>query len=115
MWTRTKDYSYRSNAIFCVCHKGPLASFKLHAGVYGDAKDNNLDGIQQHILNLYYLVNLYDLILKQFISKGRCVIMDSVYMSYIMTQIGRFKFSMNMAGVAKVNLTGANTKVLLIP
>ena len=79
---------------------GPLSTFKLHARVYGGAKDDNLNGIHSNTSNLQKWVNLYDLILQPFKGKGRCVTMDSVYMSEIMAQIGRFEWKMNMVGTA---------------
>ena len=42
--------------------------------------------------------------------KGRCVTMDSAYMSDIMAQIGRFEWEINMMGTSQVNWTGANAK-----
>ena len=93
----------------CVTH-GPLATFKLHARVYGGAKDDDLDGIHTHTTNLQKWVNLYDLILKPFKGKGRCVTMDSAYMSDIMAQIGRYEWKLNMVGTAQVNRTGADAK-----
>ena len=48
--------------------------------------------------------------LQPFKGKGRCVIMDSAYMSDIMTEIGCNEWHMNMVGMAQVNCTGANTE-----
>ena len=90
--------------------KGRLDKFKLHARVYGGAKDDNFDGIHNNPANLQKLVNLYDLILQPFKGKCRCVTMDSAYMSDIMAQIGRFELKMNMAGTSQVNQTGADAK-----
>ena len=78
--------------------------------MYGGAKDEDLDGIHDHTSNLQKLVNLYDQILKPFKGMGRCVTMDSAYMSDIMAQIGRFEWEMNMAGTSQVNRTGADAK-----
>ena len=93
----------------CVTH-GPLATFKLHARVYGGAKDDDLDGIHDHTSNLQKWVNLYDRILKPFKGMGRCVTMDSAYMSDIMAQIGHYEWKLNMVGTSQVNRTGANAK-----
>ena len=78
--------------------------------MYGGAKDNNLDGIHDNTSNLQNGVNLYDLILQPFKGKGRCVTMDSAYMSDIMAQIGRYEWCMYMVGTARVNCTGADAK-----
>ena len=90
--------------------KGSLSIFKLHAHVYGGAEDDNLNGIHNNTSNLQKWLNLYDLILQPFKGKGRCVTMDSTYMSDIMAQIGRFEWKMNMVGTAQVNRTGVNAK-----
>ena len=66
---------------------GPLTSFKLHARMYDGAKDDDLDRIHENTLNLQKWVSLYNLILKQFKGKGRCVTMDRLYLSDIMAQI----------------------------
>ena len=58
--------------------------------------------------------NLYNLILQPFKRKGRCVTIDSAYMSDIMAQIGRFKWKMNMVGTAQVNRTGADKNATVI-
>ena len=55
-------------------------------------------------------VNLYGLIVHPFKGKGRCMTMDSAYMSDIMAQIGCNEWRMNMVGTAQVNCTGANAK-----
>ena len=47
----------------CITH-GPLATFKLHARVYGGVKDDNLNRIHNNTSNLQKWVNLYNLILK---------------------------------------------------
>ena len=51
--------------------------------------------------------------LEQFKEKGRCVTMESAYMSGIMALIGLFEWSMNMVGNAKVNQTRADTKATI--
>ena len=63
----------------CITH-GPLATLKLHACVYGCAKDEDLDGKHTHTETLQEWVNLYDLILELFKGEGRWVTMDSAYM-----------------------------------
>ena len=98
----------------CITH-GPLVTFKLHDRVYGGAKDDDLDGIHDHTLNLQKWVNLYDLILKPFKGKGRCVTMDSAYMSDIMAQIGRYEWLMNMGGRLKSIGREPTQKLLLMP
>ena len=66
--------------------------------MYGGAKDDDLDGTHTNTSNLQKWVNLYDMILKPFKGKGRCVTMDSAYMSDIMAQIGRFEWKLNIYG-----------------
>ena len=72
----------------CVTH-GPLSTYKVFAQVYGGAKNEDLSNNKHtNTTNLQKWVNLYNLILEPFKGKGRCVTMDSAYMSDIMAQIG---------------------------
>ena len=48
--------------------------------------------------------------LDPFKEKGRCVTMDSAYMSDIMAQIEHYKWLMNMVGTTQVNWTGVDAK-----
>ena len=79
--------------------------------MYGGAKDEDLSNMKHaNTSNLQKWVNLYNLMLSPFKGKGRCVTMDSAYMSDIMAQIGRYKWGINMVGTAQVNYTGADAK-----
>ena len=70
--------------------RGPLSTYKVFACVYNGGKDEDLISNNKHTntTNLLKWANLYNLVLEPFKGKGRCVTMDSVYMSDIMDQIG---------------------------
>ena len=56
-------------------------------------------------------MNLYNYVLEPFKGKGRCVTMDSAYMSNIMIQIGQYKWGINyIVGSTQVNWTGLDAK-----
>ena len=90
--------------------KGSLVTFKLHAQVYGGTTDDYLNRIHDNTPNLQKWVNLYDLMLQPLEGQGRCVTMDSAYMSDIMAQIERYEWCMNMVVTAQVDHTGAYAK-----
>ena len=72
----------------CVTH-GPLSTYNVFAWVYGGAKNKDLSNTKHaNTSNPQKWVNLYNLMLSPFKGKGRCVTMDSAYMSDIMAQIG---------------------------
>ena len=94
----------------CVTH-GPLSTYKVYARVYGGAKDEDLSNTKHaNTSNLQKWVNLYNLMLSLFKGKGRCVTMDSPYMSDIRAQIGQYEWGINMVGTAQINCTEADAK-----
>ena len=114
MWTWTKANPYLSNIhTSCIIH-GPLKTYNLFARVYGGAKDDNPSNSKHtSTSNLQKWVNLYNLMLEPFKQNGRCVTMDSTYMSDIMAHIGLFKWDMNMTGSAQVNQSGTDAKATI--
>ena len=67
-----KPKSIRTGATLntlCITN-GPLATFKVHARVYGGANDDYLQGIHKYAPNLQNWINLYNLMLQPFKGKG---------------------------------------------
>ena len=92
--------------------KGPLATFKLHARVYGGVKDDDLDDIHNNTSNLQKQVNLYNLIFESFKGKDRCMTIDMRVTLWHRLDVTN-KWHMNRIGTAKVNQTGADVKATI--
>ena len=82
--------------------------------MYGGTIDDDLNSKHTNTSNLQKRVNLYNLMVEPFKGEGRCVTMDSAYMSDIMAQIGWYEWGINMVGTSQVNQTGADAKATVV-
>jgi hypothetical protein len=68
--------------------KGPLATYKLFARVYGGEGDDDINRRNEHTATHLKTVSLFDFMLESFKGKGHSVVMDSAYMSDAMCLVG---------------------------
>jgi hypothetical protein len=87
--------------------KGPLATYKLFARVYGGEGDDDINRRNQHTVTRLKTVLLFDFMLESFKGKGHSVVMDSAYMSDDMCLVGRYVWLFNFVGTVMANRTGA--------
>jgi hypothetical protein len=86
--------------------QGPFSTYKLFARVHGGKGDEDINVHNEHTATKLKMVSLYDLMLHPFKHKGRCVVMDSAYMSDVMCQVGREEWGINMVGTVQSSRTG---------
>jgi hypothetical protein len=89
---------------------GPLATYKLHAQMFGDKTDKDLQDCHLNMVTMQKWVNLVLIILDNFKGKGHCVTMDSGYMGNIMAKIGREEWKLIMVGMSQSNRVGTDIK-----
>jgi hypothetical protein len=69
--------------------------------------DKDINVHNPHTVTKLKMVSLYDFMLDPFKNKGRCVVMDSAYMSDAMCQVGREEWKINMVGTCQTDRCGA--------
>jgi hypothetical protein len=70
----------------------------LFARVHGGKYNEDIDRHNKNTVNKLKMVSLYDFMLDPFKHNGHCVVIDSVYMSDAMCQVGRKEWKINMVG-----------------
>ncbi len=89
---------------------GPLATYKLHAWMFGGKTDGDLQSCHINTITMQKWMNMMLVLLDDFKGKGRCITMDSACMGDIMAQIGRNEWKLNMVGTSQSNQMGTNVK-----
>ncbi len=89
--------------------KGPLATYKIFARVYGGDGDQDINRKNPHTVSRLKMVSLFDFMLHAFKGKGHCVVMDSAYMSDAMCLVGRYVWLFNFVGTCMANRCGAGS------
>jgi hypothetical protein len=83
--------------------KGPLATYKLFARVYGGEGDDDINRRNEHTVTHLKTVSLFDFMLESFKGKGHSVVMDSAYMSDSMCLVGQYVWLFNFVGTVISN------------
>jgi hypothetical protein len=83
--------------------KGPLATYKIFARVYGDEGDQDINRRNPHTTTRLKMVSFFDFMLHSFKGKEHCVVMDSAYMSDAMCLVGQYVWLFNFVGTCMAN------------
>jgi hypothetical protein len=89
--------------------KGPLATYKLFARVYGGEGYQDINRRNPHTTTRLKMVSLFDFMLDSFKGKGHYVVMDSAYMSDAMGLVGQYVWLFNFVGTVMANQTGGGS------
>jgi hypothetical protein len=89
--------------------KGPLATYKIFARVYGGDGDQDINRKNPHTVTRLKMVSLFDFMLHAYKGKGHCVVMDAAYMSDAMCLVGQYYWLLNFVGTCMANRCGAGS------